>query len=183
MGTDRALATALRAHPVSGWTTGTDGARQHVTVDIRALVDLVNDAGYDYAQYRTLDAAGRALLENGDAQPLLRQWAQDLGWDDGDYSGPADAYADGVYYAVACTDYPQLFDMTATPAQRRAQLAKAVEALPASTFAPFSTAEWLQVNQYTEAYTACLDWPAPAHDDPPLVRRPPRSTRGRSRCW
>ncbi len=162
------LATYLRAHPVSGWTTGTDAAPEHVTVDIRALVDLVNDAGYDYAQYRTLDAAGRALLEHGDAKPLLRQWAQDLGWDDGDYYGPVDVYTDGIYYAVACTDYPQLFDMHSTPAIRRTQLAAAVAALPAGTFAPFSTAEWLQVNQYTEAYTACLDWPSPVHDDPPL---------------
>jgi pimeloyl-ACP methyl ester carboxylesterase len=162
------LAAALRAHPVSGWTTGTDAAPQYVTVDIRALVDLVNDAGYDYAQYRTLDAAGRALLEHGDAKPLLRQWAQDLGWDDGDYYGPVDVYTDGIYYAVACTDYPQLFDMHAAPAARRQQLAAAVQALPAGTFAPFSTAEWLQVNQYTEAYTACLDWPAPVHQDPSL---------------
>ena len=57
------LAAYLRAHPVSGWTTGTDAAPLHVTVDMRALVDMVNDAGYDYAQYRTLDAAGRALLD------------------------------------------------------------------------------------------------------------------------
>ena len=163
------LAEYLRAHPVSGWTTGTDAAPLHVTVDVRALVDMVNDAGYDYAQYRTLDAAGRALLDDGDPAPLLRQYAQDLGWDLSDYTGTDPTYySDGVYYAVACTDYPQLFSMTATPAQRRAQLAAAEAALPAGTFAPFTPAEWVQVNQYTEAYTACLDWPAPVHHDPPL---------------
>ncbi len=164
-----ALAVHLRAHPASGWTTGTDAAPLHVTVDVRALVDMVNDAGYDYAQYRTLDAAGRALLDHGDPAPLMRQYAQDLGWDLSDYTGtPATYYSDGVYYAVACTDYPQLFSMTATPAQRRVQLAAAEAALPAGTFAPFTPAEWVQVDQYTEAYTACLDWPAPVHHDPPL---------------
>ena len=163
------LADVLRAHPVSGWTTGTDAAPLHVTVGVRALVDMVNDAGYDYAQYRTLDAAARALLDDGDSAPLLRQYAQDLGWDLSDYTGtPATYYSDGDYYAVACTDYPQLFDMSASPAQRRAQLATAEGALPAGTFAPFTPAEWVQVDQYTEAYTACLDWPAPVHDDPPL---------------
>ena len=162
------LAGYLRAHPVSGWTTGVDRNRVHVTVDVRALVDLVNDAGYDYAPYRTLDTAARALLDHGDMQPLLRQYAQDVGYDFGDYSGPPATYSDGVYWAVACTDYPQLFDMAATPAVRRAQLSAALKALPAGTFAPFSTDEWVQVNQYTEAFTACLDWPAAVHHDPPL---------------
>ena len=162
------LATYLRAHPVSGWTTGLARDRVRVTVDVTALVNLVNDAGYDYAPYRTLDAAARALLDRGDSQPLLRQYAQDVGYDFGDYSGPAATYSDGVYWAVACTDYPQLFDMAAAPVDRRAQLSAAVKALPAGTFAPFSTAEWLGVNQYTEAFTACLDWPAPVHQDPPL---------------
>ncbi len=143
------------------------------TVGIRQLVDMVNDAGYDYAVYRTLDAAGRAYLEHGDARPLLRQWAQDFGWDDSDYYGPAKTYSDGDFYAVACTDYPQLFDRTASPAVRRQQLAASIAALPADTFAPFTTAEWIQMNQFTEAYTACLDWPAPTHPaDPPVLAGP-----------
>jgi pimeloyl-ACP methyl ester carboxylesterase len=166
------LAARLRAHPVTGTTTGTDGSPVTITVGVRQLVDMVNDAGYDFGPYRTLDAAARALLEHGDAQPLLRQYAQDVGWDFGDYSGPPTVYTDGLYYAVACTDYPQLFDMHATPAARRTQLAAAVRALPADTFAPFTTQEWLQVNQYTEAYTACLGWPAPVHDDPALPPGP-----------
>jgi hypothetical protein len=72
--------------------------------------------------------------------------------------------------AVACTDYPQLFDMAAAPEVRRQQLATAERELPAGTFAPFTAAEWVQMNAYTEDYTGCLDWPAPVHHDPPITR-------------
>ena len=34
------------------------------------------------------------------------------------------------------------------------------------TFAPFSVAQWTAMDQYTEAYSACLDWPAPVHTGP-----------------
>ena len=55
------LAALLRTHPVSGTTTGLAGKPVHVVVDETALVNLVNDAGYDYGPYRELDAAIRAL--------------------------------------------------------------------------------------------------------------------------
>lgn len=164
------LATALRAHPISGRVPGIDATLVPTTVGIRQLVDLVNDAGYDYGVYRSLDAAGRAYLEHHDTTPLLRLWAEDFGYDDGDYYGPVKAYSDGTFFAVGCTDYPQLFDPSSSPAKRREQLAASIKALPANTFAPFTTAEWIQMNQFTEAYTACLDWPAPTHPADPAVK-------------
>jgi pimeloyl-ACP methyl ester carboxylesterase len=168
-----ALAERLRRAPIHGWTVGVEGQRVFQTVDIRGLVDMVNDAGYDYGVYRDLDAAARALLDRNDPAPLLRQLAQDIGYDDSDYVGPARSYSDGLYVAVACTDYPQLFDMRADPATRRTQLAAAEKALPRNTFAPFTAAEWVQMNTYTEDYTGCLDWPAPTHNDPPILTSPP----------
>ena len=163
------LATALRAHPIHGKVPGIDATLVPTTVGIRQLVDLVNDAGYDYGVYRSLDAAGRAYLEHHDTTPLLRLWAEDFGYDDGDYYGPVKAYSDGTFFAVSCTDYPQLFDPSSPPAQRRKQLRASLQALPANTFAPFTTAEWIQMNQFTEAYTGCLDWPAPTHPADPAV--------------
>ncbi|WP_139142774.1 alpha/beta hydrolase [Humibacillus sp. DSM 29435] len=164
------LAAALRHHPVTGWTVGTDARRHHVSVDVTALVNIVNDAGYDTDPYRQLDAAARAYLERHDGQPLLRLYAQDVGYDYSDYVGTrASYYSDGLYLAVACTDYPQLFSMHASPDERRAQLAKAVAAEPAATFAPFSVREWLSVLPYTETYTGCLDWPRPTHTADPAV--------------
>ena len=46
------LATALRAHPIHGKVPGVDATLVPTTVGIRQLVDLVNDAGYDYGVYR-----------------------------------------------------------------------------------------------------------------------------------
>jgi hypothetical protein len=34
-------------------------------------------------------------------------------------------------------------------------------------------AQWTRLDQYTEAYSACLDWPAPVRHAPPITRRPP----------
>ena len=174
-----ALARDLRVAPIVGQTVDTSGHRVTITVDIRALVDLVNDAGFDASPtgmdagvYRELDAAARAWLEHRDGAPLLRLTAQSYGFDNFSF-GTTLNYSDGLYFAVACTDYPQLFHMSATPAERQRELAAAIAALPADTFAPFTTQEWLSVDAYTEAYTACLDWPAPVHRDPPIVIRPP----------
>lgn len=63
--------------------------------------------------------------------------------------------------------------MKASSRVRRLQLAAAESALPSKTFAPFTAAEWVQTNAYTEDFTGCLDWPAPTHADPPIVRTPP----------
>ncbi len=164
------LAALLRAHPVTGQTVGVHDTLVTVTVDVRALVNIINDAGYDTEPYRELDAAVRAYLDDRDAAGLLRLWARDIGWDYSDYVARPSYFSDAQYMAVACTDYPQLFSMRATPTTRAAQLDAAIRRLPAGTFAPFSTREWLSTLNYTEAYTGCLDWPAPTHPaDPPVT--------------
>ena len=162
------LAQRLRAHPVSGLAPGTDGHRRPVTVDVRALVNLVNDAGYDAEVYRQLDPAVRAALA-GDPLPLLRLYAQDIGYDYSDYDGPARAYSDGAYLAVACTDYPQLFESRAPEATRRAELATALAGADPSWFAPFTPVEWTSMLDYTETYAGCLTWPAPVGSVEPPV--------------
>jgi len=174
-----ALARNLRVAPIVGQTVDTSGHLVTIRVDVQALVDLVNDAGFDASPtgadagvYRELDAAARAWLEHRDSAPLLRLTAQSYGFDNFSFGSTRD-YSDGLYFAVACTDYPQLFHMSASPAERKRQFAAAIDGLPADTFAPFTTQEWLSVDAYTEAYTACLDWPAPVHHNPPIVIRPP----------
>jgi len=166
-----ALAERLRRSPVTGTTTGLDGKPTRMRVTVRTLVDLVNNAGFDPAVYRTLDPAARALLEHGDAAPLLRLAAQSLGWDDANEN--LAGFSDGLFFATSCTDYPQLFSMNAPLAERARQYARALRDEPKGTFAPFTVGEWTRMTQYTEAYAACLDWPAPVHVDPPIVTRPP----------
>ena len=170
------LARRLRAASVTGMTTNLSGKQVRQTVTLRTLVDLVNNAGYDPSVYKELDAAARALLDHHDPVPLLRlaSWSTTL---DNVYPSDPTAYSDGVYFAVACTDYPQLFNMKSSPATRAAQLRSSVAAETASgagkAFAPFTPAEVIQMNGYTEAYDSCLNWPAPTSTDPPITRTPP----------
>ncbi|HXD55454.1 MAG TPA: alpha/beta fold hydrolase [Solirubrobacteraceae bacterium] len=168
-----ALAAALRAKPAAGTVPGPSGKAEKVSMNAVGLVDLVNDAAEDRQVYRELDAAARAFLEGGEAAPLLRLYAQRLAVDEAYLGLPTSEYSVELYFAVGCLDYPQLFALSASPAQRAAQLAAAQAALPAGTYAPFTTAEWLAQDENTEAYTGCLDWPAPTAADPPLPGPPP----------
>jgi pimeloyl-ACP methyl ester carboxylesterase len=156
------LARNLEGNPISGRAPGPSGAMQQVKMDVVGLVDLVSDAAEDTKIYRELDAAARALLGPAhDPAPLLRLYAQREHEDEGYFSLPVSEYSVELYVAVACTDYPQLFEMDASPAVRTGELTAAEAALPASTFAPFSTAEWISQNENTEAFSVCLGWPSP----------------------
>ncbi len=166
-----ALARRLARSPVSGRTTTENGTAGRITVTALTLVNLVNNAGFDPVVYRDLDAAGRALLRHGDPAPLLRLAALSLGFDDTNY--PLPEFSDGLYFAVSCTDYVQLFSRDEPPAVRARQYRAAVRREPQRVFAPFSIGQWTSLDQYTEAYSACLDWPSPAHRSRPITRRPP----------
>ena len=67
----------------------------------------------------------------------------------------------------------QLFSRTAPPAVRARQYAAALRREPAATFAPFTLRQWTSLDQYTEAYSACLRWPSPSKLVPPITRKPP----------
>ncbi|HEY5389525.1 MAG TPA: alpha/beta fold hydrolase [Solirubrobacteraceae bacterium] len=174
------LARSLEASAVSGRVPGPSGALVQVKMDVVGLVDLLSDAAADTKIYRELDAAARALLGPAhDAAPLLRLYAQREAEDEGYFSLPASEYSVELYVAVACTDYPQLFDMNASPAKRGAELTAAEAALRAATFAPFSTAQWIAQDENTQSFSVCLGWPSPAASaETPvkgaLARLPPR---------
>src|SRR6478735_4759381 len=85
---------------------------------------------------RTWSRLRSALL--GDTVPLLRLTAEAIGG--GTDAGPIRAYSEGLDAAVTCHDYPQLYDMTAPPAVRRAQLAASIrreDRQRPGVFAPF----------------------------------------------
>ncbi|MFF4407422.1 alpha/beta hydrolase [Streptomyces sp. NPDC001404] len=167
-----ALAARLRATPLTGSTTGLDGQPATITVTVTTLVDLVNDAGSDPAVYRNLQAAAEAYLGHGDTVPLLRLAQQTIAYDG--TNQPPPAFSDTLYFAAACTDYPQLFFMSGPGDQRARQFRRRVAAQPDATFAPFTAAEWTTVNAYTNTYDGCLDWPAPQRARTPVTARPPR---------
>jgi pimeloyl-ACP methyl ester carboxylesterase len=161
----------VRTAPIAGWTRNPEGARVHASVTVRTMVDLTSDAGFDPLIYRDLDAADRAAL-GGAPQPLLRLAAEARQDDNATPESAAD-YSDGQYFAVACVDYPQLFDMRASFAARETQLQASIAAAPAASLEPFTPHEWLTMNAYSEAFTACLKWPRIGHPKPPAGRKPP----------
>jgi pimeloyl-ACP methyl ester carboxylesterase len=163
-----ALAGRLREQPIAARVPGPSGALESVTMNVVGLVDLLSDAAEDTNIYRELDAAARALLGAGDPDPLLRLYAQREYFDEGYFGSPVREYSVELYVADACIDYPQLFDMSATSSARASQLAAAEAALPASTFSPFTTAEWIAQNENTEAFSVCIGWPSPTAAQPPV---------------
>jgi pimeloyl-ACP methyl ester carboxylesterase len=173
-----ALAHRLARAPVSGTVPGPRGSRVAVHMGVTGLVNLVSDSAEDPAIYASLDAAARALLGEHQPAPLLRLYASRLAFDEAYFGVPVRQYSVELYTAVSCLDYPQLYPLTAAPARRLADLRAAEATLPASTFAPFSTAQWLAMDQNTENYTACLDWPRPRIAQPPIARTPPFLPRG-----
>ena len=164
------LLTRLRQGPITGVTRDSDGTRVHARVDVRAVVDMVQDAASEPNIYRELDASVRAALA-GDDVPLLRLVAQTQSYLHG--ASTADYFSNGLYFAVSCMDYPQLFSMHSTPSQRRRQLAARLLAPPPGAFTPFTAREWFKMSAYSEPYAACLDWPRPAHTAPAVA---PKST-------
>jgi pimeloyl-ACP methyl ester carboxylesterase len=166
------LARYLRHHPVTGRTRTPFGRRVTEHVGNLELTQMVNDAGSDNGVYRELDAASRALLRHRDPAALLRLTEQDIYTGT---SGPVREFNDGLYQATTCLDYPQPFSYRQSPAQRAASYARALAALPRGAFAPFTIHEW--VTEPEEEFDACLDWPAPAHPDPPIVTPAPYAPR------
>lgn len=167
------VAARLRAAPIAGAVPGPNGTLTTTTMNVVGLVDLVNDATEDPAIYATLDAGDRALLDENDPAPLLRLYAGRTAVDEWYFGVPPSTYSVGLYAAVSCSDYPQLYSMESDPSARPSQLAAAIASLPATTFQPFSTSEWIAMDQNTESYTACLDWPVPTSPVVPVPDSPP----------
>ena len=159
----------VRSEPWSGTAHDADGTRTKVVVDGRALVSVAFGATYSPAFYRELTAALRSALA-GDRRPLLRLVAEATGG--GTDAGPAYYYSEGLDAAVACHDYPQLYDMTAPPgAVREQQYAAALAAADPATYAPFTVAEYAASDW--QALDWCTRWPTAPASNPAGPPVPP----------
>ena len=116
----RLVLQKVRKHPWRGVSHDADGRRAHVQVTGPTLVSVAFGATYSVAFYREMTAALRSGLR-GDRKPLLRLVAEAIGGGT-DAGDPVD-YSEGLDAAVACHDYPQLYDMRAAPAVRQRQYA------------------------------------------------------------
>ncbi len=168
----RTVLRQVRRAPWQGIAYDADGRRMRVRVNARNLVVVAFGATYAPAFYRELTAALRSGLA-GDRAPLLRLVAEATGG--GTDAGPVVAYSEGLDAAVACHDYPQLYDMTARPGRvREAQLADALVRRQQSrprTYGPFTVHEYARSDW--EAFSWCTRWPTAPSDNPAGPPRPP----------
>jgi pimeloyl-ACP methyl ester carboxylesterase len=166
----RRVLQKVRRHPWHGISHDGDGKRTRVTVDGPTLATTAFNATYGPYAYRELTAALRAALR-GDRAPLLRLVAEAEGG--GTYAGPVRAYSEGLDAAVACHDYPQLFDMRARPRVRLRQYARALTRRTARfphTYGPFSVREYARSDW--QELDWCTRWPRAGADNPAKPPRP-----------
>jgi pimeloyl-ACP methyl ester carboxylesterase len=153
----------LGTHPLAGRGRDQDGYRVAYRVTPPVFAQLVGDATYSYSFFRDLPGALRAY-RHGDPAPLRRLAAEDASFDASGGS-PAD-YSVGDQAAVSCHDFPSVWDVSAAPAQRRAQLDRAIARLPRGVYGPFSKRVWLASLYQNQLVYGCLEWPAPLMPDP-----------------
>ena len=170
------LLARLRTGTITGRTRDADASSVRARVGLREVVDIVQDAGSDPVVYRELDASVRAALA-GDNAPLLRLVAQSRTWSHGT-SDPG-YFSNGLYWAVACMDYPQLWTPQSSFARRRQELAASIASgPPGAGFDPFTTSEWLLMSGLLPALPGLPALAAPrAHGAGRCPRRRPRCRR------
>jgi cysteine synthase len=159
----------LAAHPLVGRGKDADGYMEHVHLTPTGFTQLVVDATYTYTIFRDLPGALHAF-SHGDRAPMLRLAAEDVSLNAA--GGNAAGYSVGDLEAVSCHDYPSIWNIAASVPERRAQLNRAIAALPAGVFAPFSNRVWLAAQDESELVRGCLEWPAPKFPDPPFPAGP-----------
>src|SRR5580700_11052291 len=152
------LVEQVRENPVSGTAPDESGKLVAATAD-PSTVGLILYGGLSGAvNYRDLDAAIRAL-DGGDSLPLLRLVAENVQEDAPELTY---GYSRGLYSAVSCMDYPEIYNMNADFAERLrerdAALAQA-ELIDPGVYAPLTLAEFQTVSIDTSLLNYCLEWP------------------------
>lgn len=161
----------VRKQPWRGTAYDADGRRMRVVVNGSTLAAVAFGATYGPAFYREMTAALRSGLR-GDRAPLLRLVAEATGG--GTDAGNPRAYSEGLDAAVACHDYPQVYDMAASPRVREEQYADALAARSRShpnTYGPFTVREYAASDW--QMLDWCLRWPSAPDDNPAGPVYPP----------
>lgn len=171
------LLDSVRADPVSGTAPNGDGTPVPVTANAQGLAYVMFSNASGPVVYRELDAAARAWLNNGDQAPFLRLIAEneEAAYGASGFTPPAES-SSGLFVAVSCTDYPQIYSMTSPLAARALQGQNAIaheQAQDPDVFAPFTIQEFLQMPLDYSVVNLCLRWPVPAAAYPPGEPVPP----------
>jgi pimeloyl-ACP methyl ester carboxylesterase len=156
VGDIRWAANRLERRPLIGTGIDSSGSAYRVRLTGSGLAQLLYDATYVFSIYRDFPAA-LGSFRSGDPVPLLRLAAEDLVslWSTSDPS----YYSEGAYAAVACHDYPTIWDRSAPVPERRRQLEEATQALAPDAFAPFPNDVWLPFFYEDQLVRGCIRWP------------------------
>jgi hypothetical protein len=149
----------VRDNPITGRATDAEGHVRTVTADPGTVGNTLYDGTEGPVIYRDLDAAARALFDNHDTKPLLRLIAESNGNED---PSPPHAYSYGLFAAVSCMDYQQIYDMSVAPPERRVQRREALKNERASdpkVYDPLTIEEFQTVPQDISVLNLCIDWP------------------------
>jgi pimeloyl-ACP methyl ester carboxylesterase len=161
---------AVRRHPWRGTSYDADGRRAKVAVTPETLAMVSFSATYGPYFYRGLTAALRSALR-GDRVPLIKLVAEAEGG--GTNAGAVRAYSEGLDAAVACHDYPQVYDMSASPKTRLRQYDRALTRRThhaPHTYGPFTVREYARSDwQYLDW---CTRWPTASPSNPAHPPRP-----------
>jgi pimeloyl-ACP methyl ester carboxylesterase len=171
------LLSSLEAHPFAGTAANGNGKIVTVHADGESLAYEAYSNSTDVVLYRELDPAARAYLENGDTAPLLRLIAENgsASLSNCDSGAPA-CYSAGLFVAVSCTDYPQLYNMTSPIALRPGQEAASIlreQLNDPGVYAPFTIGEFRLMPLPSSVLDMCLTWPVPSPAHPPGEPVPP----------
>jgi pimeloyl-ACP methyl ester carboxylesterase len=171
------LVDRLRQSPISGEAPDANGVVRHVTADTTTLgLTLYSDSG-GWPTYRDMDAAARAL-DSGDTAPLLRLVAENETGEYGSAGNPGE-YSRGLFAANVCMDSPQIFDITAPPAERQIERDTAIahkQADDPGIYHPLTIAEFAAVPIDYSYLDLCLQWPISHPPYPPGQPIPPADT-------
>jgi pimeloyl-ACP methyl ester carboxylesterase len=161
-----ALLDSVRANPVSGTAPDGSGVPTSVTANAPSLAYVMFSNASGPVVYRELDPAARAWLENNDQAPFLRLIAENQEAADGvDSVTPVSEFSSGLFLQVSCSDYPQIYSMTAPLdsrlAQDQAAIAQEKVQVP-GVYAPFTIDEFLAMPLDYSVVNLCLRWPIPS---------------------
>jgi pimeloyl-ACP methyl ester carboxylesterase len=155
----RKLVAYLGAHPIRGKAPDGEGHVHAVTVTPAMIGQMLFDGTNGPINHRELDAATRALFDNHDVAPLIRLTSENLA---NEYPQDTKSFSYGLFAAVSCIDYQQIYDMNAPVTERHAQRDAAVAARKKDfplTYDPLSFEQFQQVPLDISVLNFCIDWP------------------------
>jgi pimeloyl-ACP methyl ester carboxylesterase len=151
---------------ISGRYVTAQGKPRHVALSAGELLGMLLAGDFSDPLRAEFVTAVAAAARNDDA-PLARLLEAA-----GQGEGETEDFDTPLYYATTCEEQLFPWSRSAGPKARIAQATAAAKALPASTFAPFTSADALEFSDVD----ACAHWPynspAPTVDEAPLPNVP-----------